>query len=493
MDLHYRGALYDESTGHQEDIWQGPPAYLPPTSLPVEYLECPPDAPPATREIWRGFLPERFVQQVGRRSIDLTGSFELQACVWFSGGSAHEVVFQWMAEDGTGRGLVLRRHGQDKLQLMAHDAEGQVYVWAPIAKRQWQHVTATWTPGHLALYVGGELVADSDVRIGALQDEARTGTFRIGCAHMPGLDGWRDHLRGALSGISIVDGPFDAVRVQSQAVESLGDFAKQPTLAPRIPNGRGRVSFEHLYGGAAAAVVDFEANVRAAYGVFLKPGDVAIDVGAHNGKHTLPLARLVGADGFVYAFEPLPDPFAELTSALEREQMTAWVETHNVAVSNEPSDSAEFFRVENRPGQSALRKRDHYQKPEWQPVPMSVRVITLDQIVDPPGPIRFIKTDVEGSELHVFQGASGLIAEHRPVIHMEHDEPAYGPYGIDPSTVYRFFSSRDYVIVDILGRTIRSLSEFLESDHAVGVYDYVAVPRELDRDALRTQLVYGWL
>ena len=37
---------------------------------------------------------------------------------------------------------------------------------------------------------------------------------------------------------------------------------------------------------------------------YIQKGDIAIDVGANIGTHTLWLANKVGAEGFVYAFEP---------------------------------------------------------------------------------------------------------------------------------------------------------------------------------------------
>jgi hypothetical protein len=37
---------------------------------------------------------------------------------------------------------------------------------------------------------------------------------------------------------------------------------------------------------------------------FLTPGDVALDVGANIGAHTIPMAQIVGPSGSVYAFEP---------------------------------------------------------------------------------------------------------------------------------------------------------------------------------------------
>jgi FkbM family methyltransferase len=45
---------------------------------------------------------------------------------------------------------------------------------------------------------------------------------------------------------------------------------------------------------------------------FLRPGDVAIDIGAHTGDSTVPIALAVGAEGAVFALEPNPYVFKVL-------------------------------------------------------------------------------------------------------------------------------------------------------------------------------------
>ena len=45
---------------------------------------------------------------------------------------------------------------------------------------------------------------------------------------------------------------------------------------------------------------------------FLRPGDVAIDIGAHTGDSTLPIALAVGPSGIVFALEPNPYVFKVL-------------------------------------------------------------------------------------------------------------------------------------------------------------------------------------
>ncbi|MCX6885689.1 MAG: FkbM family methyltransferase [Verrucomicrobia bacterium] len=55
---------------------------------------------------------------------------------------------------------------------------------------------------------------------------------------------------------------------------------------------------------------------------FLKPGDVAIDIGAHTGDTTVPMALAVGPTGMVFALEPNRYVFKVLlaNSALNRKQ-----------------------------------------------------------------------------------------------------------------------------------------------------------------------------
>src|SRR5579871_1997744 len=55
---------------------------------------------------------------------------------------------------------------------------------------------------------------------------------------------------------------------------------------------------------------------------FLKPGDFAIDVGAHSGDTTLPMALAVGSSGGVFALEPNPHVYKVLAAnaGLNREK-----------------------------------------------------------------------------------------------------------------------------------------------------------------------------
>ncbi|HYA66397.1 MAG TPA: FkbM family methyltransferase, partial [Burkholderiaceae bacterium] len=56
----------------------------------------------------------------------------------------------------------------------------------------------------------------------------------------------------------------------------------------------------------------FEPETVRCYKRLLKAGDVVLDIGANIGAHTLPMAKAVGPQGMVYAFEPTDFAFAKL-------------------------------------------------------------------------------------------------------------------------------------------------------------------------------------
>jgi hypothetical protein len=62
-------------------------------------------------------------------------------------------------------------------------------------------------------------------------------------------------------------------------------------------------------------IPDYEGMLEAVYRNALQPGDILIDVGAHVGRHAVPMTGVVGPTGRVLAFEPLPSASGRLPSA----------------------------------------------------------------------------------------------------------------------------------------------------------------------------------
>src|SRR4249919_1281797 len=86
--------------------------------------------------------------------------------------------------------------------------------------------------------------------------------------------------------------------------------------------GRMEVDTGDAVGSVVAVSGVWEPNITAVVRQVVSPGDVCIDVGAHVGYYTLLMSRLVEEHGHVFAFEPSPPRFLELTSNLVRNGST---------------------------------------------------------------------------------------------------------------------------------------------------------------------------
>ena len=102
----------------------------------------------------------------------------------------------------------------------------------------------------------------------------------------------------------------------------------------------------------------FERIIESLYSKVVRPGDTAIDGGAHTGRHTIPLAHLVGTGGTVLAFEPLPSAAQQLQQLLARCGLDEIVQLRTAALAREPGRHA-FFIVNNMLEFSGLTKRPY--------------------------------------------------------------------------------------------------------------------------------------
>ena len=146
----------------------------------------------------------------------------------------------------------------------------------------------------------------------------------------------------------------------------------------------------------------------------LKPGDTAVDIGAHIGFFTMQMAAAVGTSGRVHAFEPFA-PNAEL---LERSVIENHFETRvafrRAAVGAASGSATLTFPVETLNSGGAYLLRDGT-APLRGNLTATVPLVALDDL-DLRRPVRFIKMDVEGAEPQVIRGAARLLHEDRPVI-----------------------------------------------------------------------------
>lgn len=148
------------------------------------------------------------------------------------------------------------------------------------------------------------------------------------------------------------------------------------------------------------------------------PGWTVWDVGASIGFFTLGLARLVGPDGLVVAFEPDTGVARRLRRHLamnsldnvQVQEVAAWSRAGRLVFGIRPDDRG---RVHARVGDGSGE----------------VECVALDDVL-PGGPApQLVKIDVEGAEVEVLRGAGELLGAHGPVVvcevHLERGRAAW--------------------------------------------------------------------
>lgn len=136
----------------------------------------------------------------------------------------------------------------------------------------------------------------------------------------------------------------------------------------------------------------------------IRPNSVVLDVGAHIGSHTLPLAKAVGADGIVYAFEPQRKIYRELVKNIELNNLENVVPLR-FAVGAEHG-IVEMVSVAGRDGLARVGKGGE-----------EAELRTIDSFGFQN--VSLIKIDVEEYEGPVLMGALQTIRTWHPIIVIE--------------------------------------------------------------------------
>lgn len=167
---------------------------------------------------------------------------------------------------------------------------------------------------------------------------------------------------------------------------------------------------KHLRDLAAAAEPE-ESAVRP----LIHSGQTVLDIGANFGVFTKLFSQLVGPDGSVIAFEPVPRTFRTLAAGVERFHLRN-VQAINKAVSDQVG--AALMKVpqyaENE-GDNLYEARIVSARDSQDT--FSVNTVTIDSLQL--SRVDFIKIDVEGHELEVLRGSRETLERYHPILMIE--------------------------------------------------------------------------
>jgi FkbM family methyltransferase len=224
---------------------------------------------------------------------------------------------------------------------------------------------------------------------------------------------------------------------------------------------------------------DLEGLVRDIYVDYLKPGDIAVDVGVNHGTHLFQIAEAVGKTGKVIGVEAVPAFCLSVREAMAGPyaRLAPRIQLFECAVS-ETEGQAEFFvsRI-NDGGLSGFKFRSVLDNTDVQHI--SVKVKTLDSLVSSNVPVSFMKIDIEGAEYDALRGAPKLL-QKRPVVAFEFDNSAPKAFGYEVRDFYELFGRYDLAVYDLFGFPMRSADDLL----ATPIWNFIVAPSEMDAQAL---------
>jgi len=195
----------------------------------------------------------------------------------------------------------------------------------------------------------------------------------------------------------------------------------------------------------------FESVIEDIYTNTLNTGDLALDGGAHVGRHSFPMAERVGPEGVVLAVEAYPKLARRLVHRT-RKHRTPQVHVIDRALYNRMG-RVSFHCTKQHPAYSGIQARRYDFKESVQIVEVEATTIDFLMTQQPGRALRFIKLDLEGGELRALEGARNILATSRPLIVFENDQDnSARAYGYSKDEWFDFFAGLGYETFTLWGR-----------------------------------------
>ena len=190
-----------------------------------------------------------------------------------------------------------------------------------------------------------------------------------------------------------------------------------------------------------------------------------VEIGANQGYYTSLFQKLVGKNGTIHAFEPLPTTFELLEGSVRFDLPN--IHLYNLGTFDTKGEF-KFHLPKNDHGQATMSPHDcnSWKSREIEEVPCSV--IKLDEFIPISSltNIDFIKIDVEGAELPSLQGAESILRKHKPLLFVEVCKAWMKSFGYNAKELEAFLRSLSYNKFEVVERNlllIDSVESFLNS------------------------------
>jgi len=191
----------------------------------------------------------------------------------------------------------------------------------------------------------------------------------------------------------------------------------------------------------------------------IQPGDLVVDAGTNKGAYLYWLRQSAGPSGTVLAYEPQPELARYLETICQAFQWKN-VQVHPVALSDRQGKSVLHVPGSGVSPGAALESSvlGHTIGSR-----LECALDKLDHQLQGRCGLRFLKVDVEGHELPLFQGASETIQRDHPALLFECEARHLSKHTM--ADVFSFLEEKDYQGYLLASRTLLPVERFDASLH----------------------------
>lgn len=137
---------------------------------------------------------------------------------------------------------------------------------------------------------------------------------------------------------------------------------------------------------------------------FIQPDDVILEIGANIGYYVLMEAKILSENGYIYAIEPEPSNFDLLKKNVQLNKIEN-IELKNIAISNK-KEIAKLYIGKASNLHTLIKKTEENISNEF----VEVETETVDSFMTGRRPVTFIRMDIEGYEVNIFENMENTLA-----------------------------------------------------------------------------------
>jgi FkbM family methyltransferase len=210
----------------------------------------------------------------------------------------------------------------------------------------------------------------------------------------------------------------------------------------------GRRLFKSAYFLYKRYVEDDLRDLVRSYPAIVGEGNV-LDIGANIGYTATVLARAAQAGRKIYAFEPEPFNFKLLQQTALQPKVAGKVVPMQLAVG--AADRTIDLWINDRHHADHRVATEQFRSAHSGSNQVSVSLVSVDSFLQSnPGPVSFVKIDVQGYELAVCQGMTDTLRQNPGIkIVLEFMPSAMRDLGFEPSHLIDFLIERDFKVYQI--------------------------------------------